>query len=86
MQIHMSNLYDQHTHLNEAKIACVNDSQCIGVYEDSCNKIGPFVLLKSGFLTSVSGTNCIYKKTTYSKLIYLYMPLQGISLCLGENE
>ena len=81
----MSNLYDQHEYLNEAKIACVNDSQCIGVYEDSCNKIGPFMLLKSGFLTSVSGTNCIYKKTTYSKLIYLYMPLQGISF-LGENE
>ena len=85
----MSNLYDQHEHLNEAKIACVNDSQCIGIYEDSCDKDGPFMLLKSGFLTSVSGTNCIYKKTTYSKLIYLYMALQGIYLhisCLGENE
>ena len=68
MQIHMSNLYDQHKHLNEAKIACENDSQCIGIYEDSCDKDGPFLLLKSGFLTSVSGTNCIYKKTIYSKL------------------
>ena len=74
----MSNLYDQHKHLNEAKIACVNDSQCIGVYEDSSNKIGPFMLLKRGFLTSVSGTNCIYKKTRYSKSIYLYIPLKNI--------
>ena len=64
----MSNLYDQHKHLNEAMIACENDSQCIGIYDDSCDKDGPFLLLKSGFVTSVSGTNCIYKKTIYSKL------------------
>ena len=63
----MTNTYDEHDHLNDAKRVCANESQCIGIFEGGCNKNGPFKLTKRGFMTSVSGANCIYKKKKYGK-------------------
>ena len=66
----MQNTYGQYTHLNLAKTECTNDSQCIGVYEASCDKNGPFMLFKKGFVTSIYGKHCIYKKKVNGKLIF----------------
>ena len=65
--IDTGNTFDRHEQLSVAKIACAKDSNCIAIYEPSCDKNGPFMLLKNGFLTSVHGTNCIYKKKNYGK-------------------
>ena len=67
IKIDMSNTYDKYDRLSSAKTACSYDRQCIGIYEDMCDKKGPFLLVKSNFMTTVSGTNCIYKKKTYGK-------------------
>ena len=48
-----------------AKIACDNAEQCIGIYDASCDGEGPFLLITSGFMTSLSSPNCMYKKKTY---------------------
>ena len=64
----MQNTYGEYTNLNLAKAECKKDSQCIGIYEASCHKNGPFTLIKHGFVTSVFGTNCLYKKKQYGKV------------------
>ena len=68
----MTNTYDEHDNLNDAKRVCANESQCIGIFEGGCNKNGPFKLTKRGFMTSVSAANCIYKKNIYGMLIFLW--------------
>ena len=60
-----SNTYGYHEELSFAKIACENDSRCIAIYDTSCDQDGPFVLVTRGFMTSISGPNCIYKKKNY---------------------
>ena len=65
--IDKANTFDRHEQLHVAKIACAKDSNCIAIYEPSCYKNGPFMLIKNGFLTSLHGTNCIYKKKKYGK-------------------
>ena len=57
--------YGHFERLNFAKIACENDSQCIGIYDRHCKGQGPFALVKRGFMTSISGSNCIHKKKIY---------------------
>ena len=46
-------------------MACRNDMECIGVYDESCDEDGPFLLVRSGFMDSRYGPNCIYKKKSY---------------------
>ena len=65
IRIDESNIFDEHTQLSVAKVACSNDQKCIGIYEASCDKNGPFMLLRNSFVTSVFGTSCIYKKRQY---------------------
>ena len=67
IKIDRSNTFDQHELLSVAKISCANDPNCIAIYEPSCDKNGPFTLLKNNFVKSLYGTNCIYKKKKYGK-------------------
>ena len=67
--IDKSNAYDQYGKLNFAMVGCSNDSHCIGIYDAACRGVGPFMLIKNGLITSVFGTNCIYKKKMYGKLL-----------------
>ena len=67
VQIDMSNTYVKYDRLSSAKTACSYDWQCIGIFEDLCDKKGPFLLLKYNFMTTVSGNNCLYKKKTYPR-------------------
>ena len=48
-----------------AEMACDNAEQCIGIYDAFCDGKGPFLLLTSGFMTSLYSANCMYKKKTY---------------------
>ena len=66
-QMDMANTYNGHDDLSTAKSACLNDKHCIGIYDASCDKNGPFMLLKHSFMTSAYGKSCIYKKTRYGK-------------------
>ena len=70
-RIDISNTYNQYDDLTVAKNACLNDSQCIGIYDSSCDKTGPFLLLTYGFMTSIVGVNCVYKKKTYGKYLLI---------------
>ena len=65
--IDTANLFDHHEELSVAKMACAKDSNCIAIYEPSCDKNGPFMLLKNSFVTLLHGKNCIYKKKIYGK-------------------
>ena len=65
VKIDESNKYGKHTQLNSAKMTCSNDNQCIGIYDDFCDNIGPFFLLKKGFVTSFSDPNCIHRRKKY---------------------
>ena len=71
INVDKSNIYTRYNKLSEAKIACGRDAKCIGIYDPSCDKNGPFMLLKNSFVTSFSSTNCIYKKKDYGKLSFL---------------
>ena len=63
--IDMPETFDQHENLSVAKVACASDSNCIGIFEPSCDKNGSYSLLENGFVTSKYGTNCMYKKEKY---------------------
>ena len=69
IEVDTSNTYGEYNSLNVAKMACLNDTQCMGVYEASCNKNGPFALFKNNFVTKLYGVNCIYKRIMYGKFI-----------------
>ena len=70
IQVDGSNTYGYHEKLNFAEIACEKDSQCIGIFDESCDKNGPFSLLKNGFMTPISTSNCLYKKKHYEGASY----------------
>ena len=65
IRIDISNTFASYESLSASKTACTNDLECIGIYEASCRKNGTFSLLKKSFMTSVYGTNCLYKKKIY---------------------
>ena len=65
IKIDKSNIYNHYARLSIAKLACRNDSKCMGVYVSTCNENGPYMLIKDSFLQSISGTDCIYKRTRY---------------------
>ena len=72
-QIDLANTYNGHDELITAKTSCLIDKHCIGIYDASCDKNGPFMLLKYSFMTSVYGKSCIYRKTRYGRhSLYLY--------------
>ena len=60
-----SNTYEQHKQLAFAKMACENDTECIGVYDEFCDEDGPFLKVKRGFMTSSYSPNCLFKKKQY---------------------
>ena len=70
IKVDISNTYNRYDTLSVAKMACTNETECIGIYEAFCDKDGPFELLKNNFVTSIFGRNCIYKKTDYGKSSY----------------
>ena len=74
-RIDVSNTYNQYDDLTAAKNACMNDTHCIGVYDSSCDNTGPFLMLKYCFKTSISDINCVYKKKTNGKYIFLVILL-----------
>ena len=63
-----SNTFGRYEQVNFGEMACESDARCIGVYDASCDKRGPFLLLQKGFMTSSRATNCIYKKKHYGTL------------------
>ena len=56
---------DNYERLDFAEIACRNDTECFGVYDDYCDKIGPFLQIKKGFMGSGYTRHCIHKKKRY---------------------
>ena len=64
-------------HLSQAKISCNSDENCIGIYEQSCDNSGPFLLCHKGFATSKANNSaCLYEKKNYSG-IYLLLYILG---------
>ena len=58
--------YDPHESLIDAKLACDNDTHCIGIVDDNCNRIKPFHLCKIGFVTLDQNIeHCVYQKKNY---------------------
>ena len=46
-------------------MACTNDTDCVGIYDEGCDKDGPFLRIRKGFMSSKYGPNCVYKKKSY---------------------
>ena len=57
-----SNKYNSYDQLDFAAIACKNDSECIGIYDESCDGKGPFQHIRRGFKRSSHSPNCIHQK------------------------
>ena len=53
-------------------MACKNDDECVGVYEEYCDEGGPFLKVIRGFMTSTYSPNCIFKKNTYKGKLLIY--------------
>ena len=63
-----SSHYDKYDILNDAflkdaQTKCESNSKCIGIYDENCDKIGPFGVCKERLFQSISATNdCVYQK------------------------
>ena len=79
-QIDIANTYNGHDDLSSAKTACLDDKHCIGIYDASCNKSGPFMLMKFSFMTSVYGKSCFYKKTRNGRYLLALMLSSNIRI------
>ena len=65
IKVDESNKYGQFEKKIFAEIACDIDTECIGIYDASCDQEGPFMLVKKGFMISNWSPDCINKKKTY---------------------
>ena len=57
--------YDRYQNLDSAEMACRNDTECIGIYDENCDEDGPFLPIRSFFMDIKYQPNCIYKKRSY---------------------
>ena len=60
-----SNKYNSYEQFNFAEKSCMNDSECVGIYDENCDSHGPFLHIRKGFMRSFGGPNCVYKKKKY---------------------
>ena len=66
-----TNQYGSYELLNFAELACENDAECIGIYDDHCDRKGPFQLCKYGIFEQDSYTpSCIYQKKEYNGICF----------------
>ena len=64
-EVDASNKYSSYEQLDFAAMACRNDSECVGIYDEGCDGYGPFQLIKKGFIRSHYGSNCVHKKKRF---------------------
>ena len=64
-----SNKYNSSERLDFATMECKNDSECLGIYDEGCDKKGSFLQIKTGFMRSEFGTatSCVHKKKSYKR-------------------
>ena len=60
-----SNKYNSYDRLDFAAMGCKNDTECVGIYDESCESYGPFQHIRRGYMRSDYGPNCVHKKKTY---------------------
>jgi len=60
-----TNKYNSYDRLDFAAMACKNDSECVGIYDEGCDNSGPFQHIRRGCRRSDYLPNCVYKKTRY---------------------
>ena len=53
--------YGEYETLDEAKVVCHSDSNCIAVYDNSCDNKNAFYLCPKGLPLEDSPTSCIYQ-------------------------
>ena len=62
-----SNIYGEYSTLSLAQSACDFDSNCTGVYDESCDNSDSFNLCSiSAGLEASTGGSCVYEKTAGS--------------------
>ena len=54
--------YKHYEKLDLAEIECRNDTECVGIYDEYCDKDGPFLQIKGGFRSGSLYHHCVYKK------------------------
>ena len=57
--------YKSYQRLDFAETECRNNTECIGIYDENCDKDGPFLQITDGYMDSGFGPNCVYKKRSY---------------------
>ena len=62
-----TNKYGSYTTLNLAKLACLSDANCRGVYDTGCNDKDEYTLCDGSRGFDKSGSSCVYEK--WSNLI-----------------
>ena len=61
-----ANKYKSYEQFNFAEKSCMNDSECVGIYDEGCDSYGPFLHVRRGFMRpSFDGPNCVHKKKGY---------------------
>ena len=68
----LANTYGVYDQLATAKLACISDDSCIGIYDQSGDATGKMRLCQKGFIISDEYFSTIYQKKEYSGKNYRY--------------
>ena len=68
----LANTYGVYDQLAIAKLACISDDSCIGIYDQSGDATGKMRLCQKGFIISDEYFSTIYQKKEYSGKNYRY--------------
>ena len=68
----LANTYGVYDQLATAKLACLSDDSCIGIYDQSGDATGKMRLCQKGFIISDEYFSTIYQKKEYSGKNYRY--------------
>ena len=68
----LANTYGVYDQLATAKLACLSDDSCIGIYDQSGNATGKMRLCQKGFIISDEYFSTIYQKKEYSGKNYRF--------------
>ena len=68
----LANTYGVYDQLATAKLACISDDSCIGIYDKSGDATGKMRLCQKGFIISDEYSSTIYQKKEYSGKNYRY--------------
>ena len=83
-EVEETNKYNSYEQLDSAAMSCRNDSECIGIYDESCDSNGPFMHVRRGFWIPAYGRNCVHEKKKYESK-EMFPPYSIIDLAVRNS-